>query len=68
MAARRVKRAKMPALTARDLRQRAKTAGIELADDEIEPTLALMNGTLEALAAFDSAVERTREPAVIFRP
>ena len=41
--------------------------GYELAA-EIEPTLALMNRTLEALAAFDSADERTREPAVIFRP
>jgi hypothetical protein len=58
----------MPKLTARDLQQRAKTAGIMLADDEIEPTLMLMNNTLEALAAFDSTAERTREPAVVFRP
>ena len=68
MAARRTKRKAMPKLTARDLQQRAKTAGITLADDEIEPTLMLMNNTLEALAALDSTDERTREPAVVFRP
>jgi hypothetical protein len=28
----------------------------------------LMNNTLEALAALDSTDERTREPAVVFRP
>lgn len=68
MAARRTRRAKMPKLTARDLKDRAKVAGITLDDDEIEPTLMLMNNTLEAMAALDSTSERTREPAVIFRP
>jgi hypothetical protein len=68
MAARRTRRAKMPALTARDLRQRAKAAGIGLPDDEIEPALTLMNNTLEIIAALDTTDERTREPAVVFRP
>jgi hypothetical protein len=68
MAARRTKRKAMPKLTVRDLQQRAKTARITLTDDEIEPTLMLMNNTLEAMAALDSTSERTREPAVIFRP
>jgi len=57
----------MPVLTVRDLKQRAKTAGIDLPDEEIEPTLQLMNNALEPIRGFDSTAERTREPAVSFR-
>lgn len=68
MATRRSKRPTMPALTVRDLKQRAKAAGVTLPDDAWEPMAEMMNNALTPLRAFDTAAERTREPAVIFRP
>lgn len=67
MAARRTKRRSTPALTVRDLKQRARTAGIDLPEEELEPTLQLMNNALAPVRGFDSTAERTREPAVVFR-
>lgn len=68
MAARRTRRKAAPALTARDVKQRAKVAGIRLPDEEIDPILLLMNNALEPIRSLDTTVERTREPAVVFRP
>lgn len=68
MTARRQKRVQMPNLTVRDLKQRAKAAGVTLPDDAWESMAEMMNTALEPLRAFDSTAERTVEPAVIFRP
>ena len=68
MPARRRKRAVPPPLTVRDLKQRAKTAAISLPDDAWEPVAAMVNDALAPLRSFDTTAERTREPAVIFRP
>lgn len=68
MPARRRKRTAMPKLTVRDLKQRAKTAGITLPDDAWEPMALMMNNALEPLHTFDTTAERTLEPAMIFRP
>jgi hypothetical protein len=68
MAARRTRRKAAPALTARDVKQRAKAAGIRIPDDEVEPILLLMNNALEPVRSLDTTADRTREPAVIFRP
>jgi hypothetical protein len=61
------RRAAMPPLTVRDLKQRAKAAGITLPDDAWEPMAAMMNLCLEPLRAFDTTAERTLEPAVTYR-
>ena len=68
MPARRVKRKAMPTLSVRDLKQRAKAAGVTLPDDAWEPMAQMMNNALEPLRAFDTKAERTLEPAMIFRP
>lgn len=57
----------MPKLTARDLKQRARSAGIDLPEDEVEPTLQMLNNALEPIRAFDTTADRTREPSPIFR-
>ena len=68
MPARRVKRKAIPTLTVRDLKQRAKAAGVTLPEDAWEPMALMMNNALEPLHTFDTTAERTLEPAVIFRP
>ena len=68
MPARRVKRKAMPKLTVRDLKQRAKAAGVTLPEDAWEPMALMMNNALEPLRTFDTTTERSSEPAVIFRP
>ena len=68
MPARRRKRAAPPPLTVRDIKQRAKAAGVALPDDAWDGVTAVLNNALEPLRSFDIAAERTREPAVIFRP
>ncbi len=67
MPARKRKRVTMPTLTIRDLKQRARAAGITLPDDAWEPMAAMMNTCLEPLQSFDSVHERGLEPAVMFR-
>lgn len=66
MAARRRKQVTTPVLTVRDLKQRARAAGVTLPDDAWEPMAAMMNICLEPLRAFDTVEERTLEPAVTF--
>ena len=66
MATRR-KRPAMPKLTVRDLKQRAKAAGVTLPDDAWEPMAQMMNNALEPLRAMDTTAERTLEPAVTFK-
>ena len=68
MPARRRKRPVPPPLTVRDLKQRAKTAGVTLPDDAWEPVATMLNSALEPLRTFDTTAERTREPGVIFLP
>ena len=68
MPARRRKRAAMPQLTIRDLKQRAKAAGVELPDDAWESMTQVMNVALEPLRRFDTDAERALEPAVVFKP
>jgi hypothetical protein len=68
MPPRRSRRAKKPALTERDVRRRAQAVGIPIAPDALEATTAILNQALEALREFDTVAERTREPAVTFRP
>ena len=67
MASRRGRRVTMPKLTVRDLKQRAKAAGVTLPDDAWEPMALMMNNALEPLRAMDTTVERTLEPAVTFK-
>ena len=68
MPVRRKKRATMPQLTVRDLKQRAKAAGVALPDDAWDSMTQVMNIALEPLRRFDTDAERTLEPAVTFRP
>ena len=67
MPVRQRKRATMPQLTVRDLKQRAKVAGVDLPDDAWESMTQLMNVALEPLRRFDTDAERALEPAVAFR-
>ena len=67
MATRRGRRVTMPRLTVRDLKQRAKAAGVTLPDDAWEPMAQMMNNALEPLRAMDTTAERTLEPSVTFR-
>jgi hypothetical protein len=68
MAAIRRRRTATRKLTVRDVKQRAKTAGITLPEDAWEGVTDTMNSLLAPLQAFDTTAERDREPAVIFYP
>jgi hypothetical protein len=68
MPVRRRKRATPPQLTVRDLKQRAKVAGVTLPDDAWESMTQTMNVALEPLRHFDTDAERGIEPAVVFKP
>ena len=57
-----------PPLTVRDLKQRAKAAGVTLPDDAWEPMAQTMNVALEPLRRFLTDAERGLEPAVVFKP
>jgi hypothetical protein len=63
----RQKKATIPQLTVRDLKQRARIAGVTLPDDAWEPMTQVMNNALASLRRFDTDEERTQEPAVIFK-
>ena len=68
MPARRRRRAPLPRLTLRDVQQRARAAGITLPAEGVDAMLDTMNNALAPLRDPAAAPERTREPAVIFRP
>ena len=68
MPARGKKRAAMPQLSVRDLKQRAKAAGVELPEDAWESMTQTMNVALEPLRRFDADAERALEPAAVFKP
>ena len=67
MPARRKKRVTTPQLTVRDLKQRARAAGVTLPDDAWEGMAQMMNVALEPLRRFDTDAARTLEPAVTFK-
>ncbi len=68
MAAIRRRRPTTPKLSVRDVKQRAKAAGITFPEDAWDGVTDTMNSVLAPLRAFDSTAERDREPAVIFHP
>jgi hypothetical protein len=68
MAAIRRRRPATPKLSVRDVKQRARTAGITLPEDAWDGVTDTMNSVLAPLREFDATAERDREPAVIFHP
>ena len=53
-------------LTARDVQQRAKAAGITLPDGALEGVTAMMNNALASVRGMDTTRERPIEPVVTF--
>jgi hypothetical protein len=54
-------------LTARDVQQRARAAGITLPEGSLEGVTAMMNNALAPVRGLDTTQERTIEPAVTFQ-
>jgi hypothetical protein len=68
MAAIRRRRTATRKLTVRDVKQRAKTAGITLPEDAWDGVVDTMNNVLAPLQAFDTTADHDLEPAVTFHP